>query len=91
MKERLPDGLESIGVIMRNLCHHIERGAEDRLKSEKVSGEYTAWNFHARVWWDSDLKLFKAAIKQYRKHIDTLEGTSLQDIMSKACELYGGD
>jgi len=86
MKESLPEGLESIGTIMSNFDHVIEDGAEEKLKASAVYGEYTAWNFWAAVWWDGE---FKAMIKQYRNHTNTLVSDTLQDIMDEASEYYG--
>lgn len=85
--EKLPNDLEELGTIMSNFDHEIENAAEEKLKAGGVFGEYTAWNFWAAVWWDGNK--FKAMIKQYRSHVNTLENDSLQGIMNEACEYYG--
>ena len=54
MHDILPEGLENIGKIMSNFNHEIEDGAEDRLKTGKFYGGYTAWNFFAEVWWNGN-------------------------------------
>ena len=85
--EVLPDNLEDIGHIMTNFDHTIEPDAEDRLKVGGVYGGYPGWHFYALVWWDAPL--FKAMVKQYRTHVNTIEAESLQGIMDIACEYYG--
>ena len=84
--ETLPDDLESIGDIMSNFGHEIDSDAEDKLKAGGVYGGYPAWNFYAYVWWDSR---FKAMIKQYRVHVNTIEADSLREIMDIASQYYG--
>ena len=86
MKEKVPEGFEPIGCIMSNFDHTINEDAEEKLKAGKVFGEYTAWNFFAFVWWDGK---FKAMIKQYIAHVNTLESNTLQGIMDEACKYYG--
>ncbi len=86
MKENLPEGLKSIGTIMSNFDRGIEADAQEQLKAGGVYGEYTAWNFWAAVWWDGE---FKAMIKQYCNHVNTLASDTLQGIMDEASEYYG--
>lgn len=73
--------------VMSNCDHEIEDWAEEKLKTEKVYGEYPAWNFYGLVWWDG--KKFKCMIKQYGIHVDTIEGKTLKKIMKKASDKYG--
>ena len=84
--ETLPSSLEYIGDIMSNFDHVIDAGAEEKLKAGGVYGGYAAWNFYAEVWYD---KKFKAMVKQYRVHIDTIECDTLYEIMDTASKLYG--
>ena len=84
--ETLPSGFEDIGAIMSNFDHVIDDDAEEKLKAGGVYGGYAAWNFYAVVWYD---KKFKAMIKQYRAHVNTIKGDSLQEIMDAASGLYG--
>jgi len=84
--EKIPNSLESLGVIMSNFDHEIKNDVEEKLKLGGVFGEYTAWNFWAGVWWDGK---FKAQIQQYESHVSTLENDSLQGIMDEACKYYG--
>lgn len=87
--DKLPENLKYIGIIMSNFDHDIVNGAEEKLKPGDVWGEYTAWYFWAAVWWNG--KKFKAMIKKYCEHVDTLESDSLQGIMDEACKRYGGE
>ena len=85
-KETIPDGFESVGVIMSNFNEEIEDNAEGQLKAGGVYGEYPGWSFYAFVWWDSK---FKAMIKQYKVHVNTISADSLQEIMDIARQYYG--
>jgi hypothetical protein len=85
----VPEGLESIGIIMSNFDHEIEPGAEDRLKTTDVFGEYSAWNFFGFVWFDKTKKQFLCMIEQYRTHVATLVAESLTEIMDIASARYG--
>jgi len=86
--EAVPSNLENIGVAMSNFDHAIDDGTEDRLKAGGVCCGYSAWNFFAFVWWNSK---FKAMIKQYQVHVDTIEADTLQEIMDIASQRYGFD
>jgi len=87
--EAVPKNLENIGTTMSNFDHKIDHGTEDRLKAGGTYCGYAAWDFFAFVWWD-DPK-FKAMIKQYQVHIDTIEADTLQEIMNIASRRYGFD
>lgn len=87
--ETVPENLESIGTIMSNFDHGIEEGAEERLKTEPVFGEYTAWNFWAAVWFEDGV--FKCMVKQYRSHVSTFSAETLREIMEEASDRYGAN
>ncbi len=88
-KETLPKDLESLGTIMSNIDHEIEDNAEEKLRTGKFWGEYTAWNFWAAIWFEEAINKFKAMIKQYRVHVATITGDDLSEIMELASEEYG--
>lgn len=86
-KETLPLDFEYIGDVMSNYDHEIEEGAEEKLRSGKFYGDYVAWDFHARVWFDG--KNFKAMVKRYRVHVGTVTSPTLNAIMELASNEWG--
>ncbi len=58
--EARPQDLDEYGDIMSNFDHKIEPGAEKFLKTNKVYGNYSGWNFHGTVCFD---KVFKCQVK----------------------------
>lgn len=79
-------GMEYLGSVMSNFDHKIEEGFEEKLKAGKFYGSYPAQNFHGTVWFNG---CFKCGIMQYRVHVATIEGETLQEIMDDACSKYG--
>jgi hypothetical protein len=73
--------------IMSNFDHIIEDGAEELLKSNKIYGEYPAWNFHGAVWFEDGK--FYCEIWQRHNHVNTVEASTLQEIMETCSCRYG--
>jgi len=86
--EQRPEELKNIGVMMSNFDYEIEPGTKNRLKSEKVYCGYAGWNFYGTVWFDGR---FKCQVKQYKRHVDTVEARTLKELMKKVSAKYGQD
>ena len=86
--ETRPEGLRNLGAVMSNFDAEIEPTAEEELKACDCYGGYPAMNFWAEVWFDGN---FKAIVKQYCQHINTIESDSLRGIMNTASALYGNE
>lgn len=87
--ETVPNDFDFIGDVMSNFDHMIEDGMEEKLKSGKFYGDYSAWNFHAQVWFDG--KNFKAMVKRYQAHVGTITALTLEQIMELASDNWGYD
>jgi len=87
--ETVPTDYENIGAVMSNFDHTIEPETEEKLKSGKFYGEYPAWNFHGDVWFDGER--FKCMVMRYWAHIETVEASSLEEIMEIASTKWGSD
>ena len=75
--------------VMSNFDHTIDDAAERLLKQNKVYSGYPAWNFHGDVWFEDGK--FYCEIWQYHNHVNTVEASTLQEIMDTCCEFYGGE
>ena len=75
--------------LMSNFDHVICQGAEELLRAGKVYAGYPGLNFYGIVWHEDGK--FYCEIWQYHRHINTISGNSLQEIMNTASEYYGSD
>ncbi len=86
--EKRPEELEFIPEnVMSNFDHEIDREVESKLRKGGFYAYYSAWDFHAEVWFD-DSK-FKCMVRQHHSHVDTLEAETLEEIMKEACTKFG--
>lgn len=86
--EKVPENFNYIGDVMSNFDHAIESGMENKLKSDKLYGDYAGWNFHGQVWFD---KVFKCQVMVYGSHSATIEAGTLKVLMDKVSTEYGSD
>lgn len=76
--------------VMSNFDHEIDPKGLERLKVEKVYGQYAGWNFCGYVWWDAEAETFKCEVLQYHEPQEIVEG-SPQEIMDAVCAKWGDD
>ncbi len=87
-----PENLEYLGVsVVSNFDHAIDYEIAERLKGGDCYADYPGWNFHAAVWYDTNDNLFKAMVKQYRTHVDTIAAPTIEELHNAVCEAYGFD
>jgi len=78
---------ERIGDIMTNFDHSIEKDAETRLKNENIYGDYPAWNFHGKVWFEQDE--FHCEVWQYGNIKEIISANTLEELMNQVSNQYG--
>ena len=85
----LPEHFEEIKLGLSNFDHTIDPGLKDELRNNPVFGQHSAWEFcgyvyflngqfHEDVW---RLKLFQ----------ETISADSLEELMEKVNERWGGE
>ena len=85
----VPKNMKCIGDVMTNLDGSIDVKKEGQLKDGKSIGYYPAMNFHGTVWYDKKAYKYRCLIMCYGHPQEIINGTSLKNIMSQACNKWG--
>jgi hypothetical protein len=84
------DGYKYLGELeMSNFDHTVDDGLAEKLKSGKNWADYSAWNFHGRIFWDNNKEQFGCEIRQYRALMEIIFADTLEEIMEEVSCKYG--
>jgi len=75
--------------VMTNFDHSINIEMADTLKSGPHLGSYSAWNFHAVIWWDCEISKWCSEASQYHVPVEVVAADELQEIMDYFSDKYG--
>lgn len=77
------------GKEVYNNFDHVQRLSDEELKKSGKRHQHAAWNFCGYVHYDEDK--YKEDVWQYGTLIETLEGTSIMDVVTQANDKYGSE
>jgi len=75
--------------VMSNFDHIIDKDVEGKIKGKSLYAYYPGWNFHGIVWFDKRTKKWRCLVSQFHVHVETIETSTLQGLMSEVCKTYG--
>lgn len=88
----MPDGYAETDLIVMSLFdREIYRDREARLRTEPVVMDFVAWSFFGSVWFDRAARLFRCAVSVHGHHSGTVSAETLDELMDRAAETYGGE
>jgi len=85
--ETIPESWKELDTVMSNFDFEIDRKIEEKLKTGNYWSQYAGYDFCGYVWWNRDK--WSCEIWQYKSHIDTIHGKTLEAIMETVSEKYG--
>lgn len=86
----LKAGYKNIREIMSNFDHTVRgNDTEDRLKTDKVFGIYSAWDFNGTVWYEKDR--FHCEVWVHHSPVEVLSADTLLELMELCSNEFGYD
>ena len=83
----LPSGLEEFNDEYSNFDHVMPDGAEEVLRTGKVSMTHPGWDHYGTIWYADGQ--FHEAVMRYRAHVATISADTLQGVINGVNEKYG--
>lgn len=85
------DYIDSDTTLMSNYDHQIDPVVTERLMNADELADYPGRDFHAKVWYDKQAKVWYAAVRRYSAHMDTIEGETPDELRRNVSYEYGWD
>jgi hypothetical protein len=83
----VPAGLEDLGTVYSNFDHVLEKAIAEKLALGGSRASHAAWDFNGIVWFEDGVWFEK--INRYQHHETTLEGATLEEVLSEANGRFG--
>ena len=84
-----PDGLEECDLGMSNFDHSIDEGFEKALRTRRVYGQHSGWNFCGYAWFADGQ--FHEDVWHYNEYRETFTAASLPELMEAVNNEWGDE